>query len=309
VRSEKIQLLKRDAIDPDRWESCLATASNSSPYARIDYLDALCPGWEALIMGAYEYIMPLPVKRKYGICYLYQPFLVPHLGVYGKNPDAATIASFLNYIPSNIRWIDITLNPGSIPSSESHPVQRRINFALTLNQSYESLFAGYRSNHVRNIQRAVKAGCVVDKQVPPHEIFRLAETYLGPRGHFPAQHRDAFLRLSDKWADEGKACTYGIRMGGQLLSAALFLFYTNRAYYLLVGNHPNGKTVGASHALIDAFIKDNSGKELVLDFEGSDVPSLAFFYEGFGATKEELGWLRIDRLPAWISRIKRLLRI
>lgn len=258
-------------------------------------------------MGAYEYVMPLPVKRKYGIRYLYQPFLIPHLGVYGKKPDEAIITAFLDSIPSTIRWIDITLNPGSIPASERYPAQLRTNFTLRLDPSYESLFAAYRSNHIRNILRANKAGCIVDNQVSPHEIFRLAEAYLGPRGHFPAQHREAFLRLCDEWIHTGNACTYGIRANGILLSTALFLLYDNRAYYLLVGNHPNGKTLGTSHALIDAFIKDNSGKELVLDFEGSDVPSLAFFYEGFGATKEELGWLRIDRLPAWISRIKRLL--
>lgn len=307
VRNGNIKHLKRPSIDPDRWKACLSNASYSSPYARIDYLDALCPGWEALIMGDYEYIMPLPVKRKYGMRYLYQPFLVPHLGVYGANPDEAIVAAFLDNIPLNIRWIDITLNPGSITSPERFPVQLRTNFTLDLNKEYESLVAGYRSNHIRNMQRAYKAGCTVDRQVSVNEIFRMAEIYLGPRGHFRAQHREAFLKLSNEWILEGNACTYGIQVNGQLLSAALFLIYGNRAYYLLIGNHPNGKTLGTSHTLIDAFIKDHAGRNLVLDFEGSDVASLAFFYEGFGAVKEEFGWLKIDRLPGWISRVKRIL--
>lgn len=273
----------------------------------MDYLDALCPGWEALVLGDYAYIMPLPVKRKFGIRYLYQPFLVPHLGVYGKTPDTQIIEIFLEKIPSNIRWIDITLNPGSIPSSDTYAVENRTNFIIDLHKNYQSLQSAYRSNHIRNIERAKRAGCVVDRQASPRDIFRLAESHLGPRGHFPAKYKEPFLELMDAWIKDRAACTYGIRSDGQLLSAAVFLLYQQRGYYLLVGNHPNGKTIGASHALIDAFIQDHAGQDLILDFEGSDVPSLAFFYEGFGASRELFGWLKIDRLPAWISRIKRML--
>lgn len=40
-----------------------------------------------------------------------------------------------------------------------------------------------------------------------------------------------------------------------------------RAYYILVGNDPAGRELGASHALIDAFIRENAGKLDWLDFE------------------------------------------
>jgi hypothetical protein len=64
-----------------------------------------------------------------------------------------------------------------------------------------------------------------------------------------------------------------------------------------VGNHPGGKAIGASHALIDAFIKDHAGKKMLLDFEGSDIPNLAFFYSSFGAVEEEYAALKMNRLP------------
>ena len=70
----------------------------------------------------------------------------------------------------------------------------------------------------------------------------------------------------------------------------------------MVGNHPDGKTIGASHALIDAFIKDHAGQDLILDFEGSDIRNLAFFYESFGATIEIYPALKINKLP-WYARL------
>ena len=74
---------------------------------------------------------------------------------------------------------------------------------------------------------------------------------------------------------------------------------------LATGNHPDGKTIGASHALIDAFIKDHAGQDLILDFEGSDIRNLAFFYSSFGATEELYPALKINKLPWYIKLLKK----
>ncbi|HEY1022037.1 MAG TPA: hypothetical protein VGE06_06975, partial [Flavisolibacter sp.] len=92
--------------------------------------------------------------------------------------------------------------------------------------------------------------------------------------------------------------------GGDLLASAAFLFSHNRAYYILVGNHPNGRTLGASHALIDAFIRDHAGQNLLLDFEGSDIRNLAFFYSSFGAREERYASIRLNHLPWWLRWVK-----
>jgi hypothetical protein len=72
-----------------------------------------------------------------------------------------------------------------------------------------------------------------------------------------------------------------------------------------VGNHPNGRTLGASHALIDAFIQDHAQQDMVLDFEGSDIRNLAFFYSSFGAVAELYPAFRLNRLPFWLRWLKR----
>ena len=102
------------------------------------------------------------------------------------------------------------------------------------------------------------------------------------------------------------ATSYGIRTSsGQLIASAAFFFSHERAYYILVGNHPNGKTSGASHALINTFIKDHAGQNVLLDFEGSDIRNLAFFYSSFGATEEKYAAIKLNRLPLYLRWLKK----
>jgi hypothetical protein len=63
--------------------------------------------------------------------------------------------------------------------------------------------------------------------------------------------------------------------------------------------------MGASHALIDSFIKDHAGKNLVLDFEGSDIRNLALFYSSFGAIDEKYPAVRLNSLPWYFKWVKK----
>jgi len=121
-----------------------------------------------------------------------------------------------------------------------------------------------------------------------------------------AANTEQFRKLYQHLHSLNKATTYGIMSSkGELIASCVFLFSHNRAYYILVGNHPNGRTIGASHALIDAFIKDHAGKEMLLDFEGSDIRNLAFFYSSFGAVEEKYAGIKLNRLPFYLKWLKK----
>jgi hypothetical protein len=101
------------------------------------------------------------------------------------------------------------------------------------------------------------------------------------------------------------ATTYGVRTVDKQLIASCVLFRSHRRlYYILVGNHPNGRTIGASHAMLDTIIRDHAGQNLVLDFEGSDIRNLAFFYSSFGAVNEFYAGIRLNRLPVILRWLK-----
>ena len=112
---------------------------------------------------------------------------------------------------------------------------------------------------------------------------------------------DNFLDLANLYEflkKRGHAITYGAYSSQrQLIASCAYFFSHQRAYYILVGNHPNGKTSGASHLLIDHFIKEHAGENLILDFEGSNISSLAFFYKSFGAGLEKYPGIKLNKLP------------
>jgi hypothetical protein len=103
---------------------------------------------------------------------------------------------------------------------------------------------------------------------------------------------------------QGKGITYAVTVNKKVLASCAFLFSHGRAYYILVGNHPNGRTLGASHTLIDGFIKDHAEQNLLLDFEGSDIRNLAFFYSSFGAAEEKYSAIKRNKLPWYVKWMK-----
>src|SRR5687767_3092430 len=106
-----LQYLQRKHIDTRQWDRCIANAANGLLYAHSFYLDYMADNWDALVLGDYEAVMPLTWRRKYGIYYLYQPFVTASLGVFTSRPiDETLMTTFISNIPRKFKLIDIDLN-------------------------------------------------------------------------------------------------------------------------------------------------------------------------------------------------------
>lgn len=103
---------------------------------------------------------------------------------------------------------------------------------------------------------------------------------------------------------EGRAITAGVYTGTDLLASCILFYDEKRVYYILAGNHPDARDTGASHLLIARLVEEHAGTNRIFDFEGSDNPSIALYYEGFGASVEYYRSVRLNRLPFFISWIK-----
>lgn len=300
-----IQYVTGPQVDKQKWDDCISRAANGRIYSYSFYLDCMTPHWDALVLNDYETVMPLTGNKKYGIHYLFQPFLCAQLGITGDNITAPLVEHFLDTIPGKFRYWDISLNPANFFVLQQYPFQQRVNYLLDLNRGYEVLYSNYRENIRRNIRKAIQLGCVVKKDFPVTEVIAIAAGQMRNYGDRQSDF-SGFIRLYDLLHARQKAVTYGIfSAANELLASCVFFFSHQRAYYILVGNHPNGKTVGASHLLIDAFIKENAGTNLLLDFEGSDIRNLAFFYSSFGATEEFYPALKLNRLPFYLKWLKK----
>jgi hypothetical protein len=301
-----IQYLTRNEIDINQWNNCIDTAGNGLIYGYNFYLDLMAKQWHGLVLNNYEAVMPLTWNRKYGIAYLYQPFLTAQLGVFGKTISTELLNAFLNAIPGKFRYWDFYLNHSNVFDLENFHLYQRTNYVLDLNRSYQELHNNYRENIQRNIRKAEQIGCSADKNFDAEKVINLAVQQMRTYTKESKDNVERFRNLYRFLHHQEKAITYGIFSAqNELLASCVFFFSHNRAYYILVGNHPNGRTIGASHALIDAFIKDHAGKNMVLDFEGSDIRNLAFFYSSFGAVEEKFAGIKLNKLPFYLKLFKK----
>lgn len=301
--TNNIQYVKQQQINKQLWDQCIDNATNGLIYAYSFYLDAMAGEWDGLVLNNYEAVMPLPYRKKIGIYYLYQPFLTAQLGLFGNNITADILEGFLKKIPEKFRLWEFPLNYSNFCQLKNFNLYKRINYILELSPTYEVLYKNYKEHVKRNIKKSVQFGCYLKKDIDVTEIIPLAKINSKHTGEKDLEHFSALFYILKK---KLSVKTYGVfSKQNQLLASCAFTFSHNRAYYILVGNRPNSRTFGASHALIDAFIKDHSEKNLLLDFEGSDIESISFFYRSFGAKEEKYPAIKLNQLPFYLRWLKK----
>ena len=302
----EINYLTYSQINKTKWDACIDNADNGLIYAYTVYSDTMSKNWDALVLNDYEAVMPLTWNKKYAIHYLYQPAFAACLGIFGKCLTTETVNAFLKAIPGKFKYWDIYFNPGNVFKIKDFDLYTRMNYVLNLNDSYDNLYNAYRDSIKRNIKKSEQLQLQINKNIPVAEITRLAKEQASSFSLLSESDFIQFEKLFYILYRDKRATTYGVyTKDGDLIASAVFFFSHNRAYYIMVGNNPIGKTLGASHALINAFIKDHAGENMLLDFEGSDVSSLAFFYSSFGATEEKYSAVKLNRLPSYLSWAKK----
>ncbi len=308
----KISYLPQSSIDKQKWDLCINNAGNGLIYAYSFYLDAMSKHWDCLVMSKgvlsendYEMVMPLTWNKKYSIHYLYQPFFCAQLGIFGNNISAEIVKTFFENVPSKFKYWDFYLNRDNLFSIKNYPMYERSNYILSLQKNYENLSKKFAQSHIRNIKRAAIQGNTVKKGISIDNVIELAKAQTKKFSPITKKDYDNFSTLFEILKKKKMAVTYGVyAANNQLTASCVFVFSHQRAYYILAGNHPNGRTSGASHLMIDFFIKEHSGENLILDFEGSNIHSLAFFYKNFGATLEKYPGIKLNHLPAIVKLFK-----
>ena len=92
--------LRSSEIHRAGWDECIKHAFNGSVYGYSWYLDAVCWEWEALVVGDYEMVMPLPLQKIGGVRIVANPFLLPYVSIYSRvRPSLEKIHQFFDAIP------------------------------------------------------------------------------------------------------------------------------------------------------------------------------------------------------------------
>jgi hypothetical protein len=301
---QDIRYLRRQEIDADKWDRCIGAAANALIYARSFYLDHMAPGkWDALVLGDYRVVMPIPWNRKWGIHFACQPPFTQQLGIFASGEIAPSMTgAFLSCLAEHFRFAELFLNyRNPYPSLRSHT-----NYILDLNTPYPQLAGGYKKDLVRNLKEAASASFTYIRDFELSTALSMYRERYGPRTpHVKEASWQRFSTLCSFLRQREQCILRAVRDSkGKVLATALFLVGEGRMHLLQSTNLPEGRDTGANHFLLDRVIAEFAGQPLLLDFEGSDLAGIAHFYANFGSHDEPYFFYRLNRLPLPLRWLK-----
>lgn len=302
-----IRFVTHNEIDKAKWDACMEQSQNGFIYGYSWYLDVACPNWNALIQDDYDAIFPLPTAYKY-FQVAYQPFFTQQLGLfYADSAQAFSVDDFLHEIPKEYKYINICLNEyNSNVVTTPYKVTQRSNYILHLHRSYDELYKQFNDQTRRNVAKGHKNNLKI-RTVDSDAVVDFYIKHKGPDTEALKPEHYTVLKELLKAATKQQVLTcYEVVDGrGDVLSCAAIYFHKNRIIYQLGASTADGRNQQSMSFLFDRIIFENCNQDKLFDFEGSDIPSVARYFAGFGSLNVKYNRVVANKLPWPLKLLKK----
>jgi hypothetical protein len=296
----EISLLNHDHIDKAKWDKTIHAAANGLVFANSWFLDAVSPGWMALVSGDYETIMPVTIKNKWGLTYVVQPPWAKYIAVFttGNGIEQET-ERFLKALLEQYRFIRINLKTDlREPCFSGFYFEKMVNHELDLTLSYESIAINYKRRCKRHLKTALEGKVTIGKMISMDQVFGFWKTTC----HFISEKKKGtFINLLKKilisLVDAKYHSFAAYNLKGEPIAFSLILEDKNRFYYILNGSNNEGIQLQAMYLLTDNMLKKFSGSGKIFDWTGSSIKNIAYFIESFGAVPRPYYYMVSNKLP------------
>lgn len=305
-----IKYMQHHTIDRAKYDHCVMMDKSGLVYGFSWYLDTVAESWDALVLNDYDAVWPLPVRNKFGFKYFYRPFAVQQLGIFSKIELTEDYKhEFVKLLQKHSSYADVYLNeeqliglkPFRHVSSELNN-----NFTLDLNRSYREIYHGYKTNTRRNIKKANGNKLTIFEHDSPDVLIDLFRKVKGEELGLGEDFYRVMKKAMYKCLHNGMGklwTVYGPH--NQVCGGAFFVETEKRSTLLFTALTDEGKDRNAMFYLLNEYIILWSEKAMTLDFEGSNLKSLARFYEGFGSAHLYYQRLRYNGLPLPLKWLKK----
>lgn len=297
-----MKLIPRKNIDDAKWNSCVLNSKNGLIYGLTWFLDGLVEDWQGLVWESenrYDAVFPVPVRRKFGLKYVYPPFFIQQLGLFSQEDDFENQEQeAISFLGKKFKLMQLYLN------YQSGIGQTRTNYILNLSADYSKTQKSYSSNHKRNLKKAEQANLAI-RETEVSEVISLFKNDRGLDGsNYKEKDYKNFEVLVNSAIKQNQAFVKGVYYSNELICGGVFMQFKNRVVFLFSGNSVKGKDWGALFLLLDSVVRQYSKSGFILDFEGSQNEGLARFYKGFGAEDQPYKFIEVNKLPKFLKKLK-----
>ncbi len=305
-----LRYIKQQDIDTTKWDDCIRRSSNGLIYAESVYLNHMADHWDGIVEGDYEAVMPVTWRRKLGIRYIYQPSFFQQGGIFSLQPvSPATTAAFLQFAAEKIKFAECTLNyQCGIPAGNTFfEISQRNNYILPLLYSYRTIYKQYPVYIQQRLKRLRKFPLQYEKSDDYASAIKLYQGLYQERlPSFSNKDYRQFEKLCTVYAGIDRLLVRNVThtASGEILAVVLLLKDDHRLYNMASSILPEGKKLLANYFLYDQLIEEFAGSGLILDFEGSDIKGIAYFYSKFAKENQLYPFIRYNQLPAAVKLLK-----
>ncbi|PLX10446.1 MAG: hypothetical protein C0597_16725 [Marinilabiliales bacterium] len=287
-----------------RWDNCINNAINGNVFAYSWYLNILSDQWEALVLGNYDYIMPLFRKKKYNKDIYYTSKLGIRLGVFSsKLLSEEIVKKFIDAIPKKNSIVDIPLN--AYNQIKSKNVRNNSTYELDLILSHKRIAENYTNQFQKDLEIAKKNNISVVKGLLPNDLINFSRSknvLAKPRLNTEEiQKLRMIIAYCLRYSLGESYSAYGAH--NNLLASAFFIRSKKKIHLLYAANSKYGIESNAFHLLIDKYIEVHSEKDLTLSIENVISNNNQGFFAGLGAKENKFQQYYINNLSLFYKMI------
>lgn len=292
-----IKYLSRKELNTEQYDQCILDSTNSEIYAFSWYLDIVTEDWGALVLDNYKAVMPIPIRKKYGIQYVYQPLWTLQLGIFGDCNEE----EFLNELKHRFRYVELRLHPKN--KLNTNFAQQNSKQVLKIDAEFsEQLF---RKDRKKDLKKATAKHLLFKKGNHSKDLIDLFKSNIGKR--VPNIKEKDYKRLSvlcHHLIENDLGQVFEVYEHNKMVAAAFVIKFNERAIILFSSTDFNHRDNGANTFLIYKIIEDFKNEIKEFDFGGSSIESIANYFASFGAETIEYPFVKLNNLPFLLKWVK-----
>ncbi|HRI19770.1 MAG TPA: hypothetical protein PLA68_02395 [Panacibacter sp.] len=304
MKDAQIEIVPSHHINKMKWNACINNSSNRLIYATSFYLDHITDNWHGIVVNDYDCVLPVAWRKKYGIRYCYEVPFTQQLGWFQQQHNIVSKAILLKKLFSFSKYGDYTFNFKNAETIDSAVACN--NYVLDLSRSYNEIKNYYTTDLLNNLKKANKENFIYAEEGSFETVVDLyQQLYQSRTPHVSNKDFQNFKTLCTFLVKQKNVIIRKVCNGNnELLSTTLLLKHENRLYNMMNSTTAAGRKTEANHFLFDCIFREFAGRDMLFDFEGSNIPGIKKFYEKFGAVNQPYFKMHFNQLPFPLKMLK-----
>lgn len=276
--------VKYHEIDFQKYAACLESSEQKNWYAKKEVLDELSGNWEVLVYDDYKAVLPVPLKKKFGINFVIMPLFCQQLGIFSEKDDAEINDRFLQCLK---KYYKVFLYCFNYHNSFSESLNTKKNYTIPISDYVllrrKKYFKGRKSTakcaqHLiyKEIELNAEHITFIEKHFKGLKKENDIKKF---RGYMNFLHQNNSLKLCAAYLKE------------KLINVAVLVNENTQLSLLALINDETYKTENGPSFLIDKIL-DNYIQEKEFNFMGSNIRGIEIFFKSFGAELQEYPYLQ-----------------